>query len=90
MIRRSVVARPKTRRRRPTSLVVTVIGPDRPGIVRLLSDRAQRFGANWAASRLSRLAGEFAGMVHFEVPRENADALAACAARPRVVRACSV
>jgi glycine cleavage system regulatory protein len=59
-----------------TSLVVTVIGPDRPGIVRLLSDRAQRFGANWAASRLSRLAGEFAGMVHFEVPRENADALA--------------
>jgi glycine cleavage system regulatory protein/folate-dependent phosphoribosylglycinamide formyltransferase PurN len=59
-----------------TSLVVTVMGPDRPGIVRLLSDRAQRFGANWAASRLSRLAGEFAGMVHFEVPRENADALA--------------
>src|SRR5213079_1302620 len=51
--------------------------PDRPGIVRLLSDRAQRFCANWAASRLSRLAGEFAGMVHFEVPRENADALAA-------------
>ena len=59
------------------SLVVTVVGPDRPGIVRVLSERAQRFGANWAASRLSRLAGEFAGMVHFEVPRENADALAA-------------
>jgi glycine cleavage system regulatory protein/folate-dependent phosphoribosylglycinamide formyltransferase PurN len=60
-----------------SSLVVTVVGPDRPGIVRLLSERAQRFGANWEASRLSRLAGEFAGMVHFEVPRENADALAA-------------
>jgi glycine cleavage system regulatory protein len=59
------------------SLVVTVIGADRPGIVRLLSDRAQRFGANWTDSRMSRLAGEFAGMVHFEVPRENADALAA-------------
>jgi glycine cleavage system regulatory protein len=75
MIRRSVVLTddaPAT----TTSLVVTVMGPDRPGIVRLLSDRAQRFGANWAASRLSRLAGEFAGMVHFEVPRENADALA--------------
>jgi glycine cleavage system regulatory protein len=40
-----------------------------------LSDKAQRFGANWAASRLARAAGEFAGMVHFEVPRENADAL---------------
>ena len=75
MIRRAVVLtedQPST----TTSLVVTVMGPDRPGIVRLLSDRGQRFGANWAASRLSRLAGEFAGMVHFEVPRENADALA--------------
>jgi len=76
MIRRAVVldeqAPPST-----TSLVVTVVGPDRPGIVRTLSERAQRFGANWAASRLSRLAGEFAGMVHFEVPGENADALAA-------------
>jgi glycine cleavage system regulatory protein/folate-dependent phosphoribosylglycinamide formyltransferase PurN len=75
MIRRAVVLKddaPTT----ATSLVVTVMGPDRPGIVRALSDRAQRFGANWAASRLSRLAGEFAGMVHFEVPRENADALA--------------
>ena len=59
------------------SLVVTVIGADRPGIVRLLSDRAQRFGANWTDSRMARLAGEFAGMVHFEVPRENVDALAA-------------
>ncbi|HUP10539.1 MAG TPA: ACT domain-containing protein, partial [Caldimonas sp.] len=75
MIRRSVVVSddaPST----TASLVVTVMGPDRPGIVSLLSDRAQRFGANWAASRLANLAGEFAGMVHFEVPRENVDALA--------------
>ncbi len=57
------------------SMVVTVMGPDRPGIVRLLSDKAQRFGANWADSRMARLAGEFAGMVHFEVPHENAEAL---------------
>jgi glycine cleavage system regulatory protein len=75
MIRRSVVVtedHPSTK----TSLVVTVMGPDRPGIVSLLSDRAQRYGANWAASRLANLAGEFAGMVHFEVPRENAEPLA--------------
>jgi glycine cleavage system regulatory protein len=75
MIRRAVLVNddaPAT----ATSLVVTVMGPDRPGIVRMLSDRAQRYGANWAASRLSRLAGEFAGMVHFEVPPENATALA--------------
>ena len=59
-----------------TSLVVTLVGADRHGIVSSLAQRAQRYGANWAASRMTRLAGEFAGMVHFEVPRENADALA--------------
>jgi methionyl-tRNA formyltransferase len=60
-----------------TSLVVTVIGPDRPGIVSLLSDRAKGFGANWAGSRMASLAGQFAGMVHFEVAPDKAEALAA-------------
>jgi glycine cleavage system regulatory protein len=76
MIRRSIVLK-EDEPSATTSLVVTVVGRDRPGIVRLLSDCAQRHGASWAASRLSNLAGEFAGMVHLEVPRENADALAA-------------
>jgi methionyl-tRNA formyltransferase len=58
-----------------TSLVVTIIGPDRPGIVNLLADRARGFGANWAGSRMASLAGQFAGIVHFEVAPENADAL---------------
>jgi glycine cleavage system regulatory protein len=59
-----------------TSLIVTAIGSDRPGIVSLLSDRAQGFGANWAGSRMTNLAGQFAGMVHFEVPAQNAEPLA--------------
>ena len=59
-----------------TSLVLTVIGSDRPGIVNLLSDVAQRFGANWAGSRMASLAGQFAGIVHFEVPDQNAEPLA--------------
>ena len=58
-----------------TSLIVTAIGTDRPGIVSLLSDRAQGFGANWAGSRMTNLAGQFAGMVHFEVPAQNAEPL---------------
>lgn len=60
----------------PASLVVTAIGADRPGIVSLLSERAQGFGANWAGSRMTNLAGQFAGMVHFEVPARNAEPLA--------------
>lgn len=58
------------------SVVVTAIGADRPGIVSLLSERAQGFGANWAGSRMANLAGQFAGMVHFEVPAKNAEPLA--------------
>jgi methionyl-tRNA formyltransferase len=58
------------------SLVVTIMGRDRPGIVSALADCAQRFGANWAASRMARAAGEFAGMVQFDVPHEKADKLA--------------
>jgi glycine cleavage system regulatory protein/folate-dependent phosphoribosylglycinamide formyltransferase PurN len=72
MIRRSLVLtedQPADR----VALVVTVVGPDRPGIVSQISERAQRFNANWSASRMARLAGEFAGMVHFDVPQENAD-----------------
>lgn len=60
-----------------TSLVATVTGPDRPGIVSLLSERAKGFGANWAGSRIATLAGQFAGLVHFEVPPSNAESLSA-------------
>ncbi|HZE91170.1 MAG TPA: ACT domain-containing protein, partial [Rhizobacter sp.] len=58
-----------------TSLVVTAIGNDRPGIVSLISSRAKGFSANWAGSRMASLAGQFAGMVHFEVSSENAEPL---------------
>lgn len=60
-----------------TSLVATAVGPDRPGLVSLLSETGQRFGASWAASRMARLAGQFAGMVEFEVDDANAGPLAA-------------
>src|SRR5512143_1673836 len=74
MIRRSISL---TDERKPadTSLIVTAIGKDRPGIVSLLSERAQGFGANWAGSRMTNIAGQFAGMVHFQVASENANAL---------------
>ena len=76
MIRRSISL---TDERKPpdTSLIVTAIGKDRPGIVSLLSERAQGFGANWAGSRMTNIAGQFAGMVHFQVASENANALTA-------------
>jgi methionyl-tRNA formyltransferase len=59
----------------PVQLVVTAMGRDRPGIVRQLAERAQRHGANWAGSHFSRLAGEFAGTVHLQVPAAAVPAL---------------
>ncbi|ABE46065.1 formyltransferase family protein [Polaromonas sp. JS666] len=76
MIRKSVVLTEEVSST-TTSLVVSIVGADRHGIVSSLAERAERFGANWAASRMTKLANEFAGTVHFEVPPENADALAA-------------
>ena len=58
-----------------TSLILNVIGPDRPGLVNAIADRATAAGANWLESRLANLAGQFAGIIHLQVPDEHADAL---------------
>jgi glycine cleavage system regulatory protein len=50
-----------------TSLVLTVIGDDRPGIVERLADQVLAAGANWEESRMARLAGKFAGLLHISV-----------------------
>jgi glycine cleavage system regulatory protein len=60
-----------------TSLVLTVLGDDRPGIVEQLSDRIAAVGANWEESRMARLAGKFAGILRVSVDADRADALAA-------------
>ena len=60
-----------------TSLVLTVIGDDRAGIVEQLSDQILAAGANWEESRMARLAGKFAGLLRVSVDDERADALAA-------------
>lgn len=60
-----------------TSLVLTVIGDDKPGIVERLSDRILATGANWEESRMARLAGKFAGVLRVSVEEEQADRLAA-------------
>jgi glycine cleavage system regulatory protein len=57
-------------------LVLTVIGPDRPGLVEVLSRTVADHGANWLESRMAHLAGHFAGMVRVSVPVQRADELA--------------
>ncbi len=58
-----------------TSLVVSIVAPDRPGIVSEVSDKAAEFGGNWADSVMASMAGHFAGILHLQVPTANADLL---------------
>jgi glycine cleavage system regulatory protein len=57
------------------SLILTIVGDDRPGLVNLISDRVTAFGGNWLESRMANLAGQFAGIVHLHVPESNAESL---------------
>ncbi len=58
-----------------SSLIVTLIGPDRPGMVRALSDKASEHGANWTDSLMANFAGQFAGIVHLQVAADKSQAL---------------
>jgi len=57
------------------SLVVTLIGKDRPGLVEAVSAAVEEHGGNWVESRMSRLAGQFAGILRASVPASQANAL---------------
>jgi glycine cleavage system regulatory protein len=60
-----------------THLVVTAIGPDRPGLVSALSDTIAAAGGNWLDARMASLAGKFAGVLLVAVAADKADALVA-------------
>jgi glycine cleavage system regulatory protein len=60
-----------------TTLVLTVIGRDQPGLVRNVASVIAAQGGNWLESRLCRLGGEFAGIVRVEVESAKAAELTA-------------
>lgn len=57
------------------SLVMTIIGSDRPGLVESIAAIVTEHGGNWLESRMSRLGGQFAGILRVEFPAEKEDAL---------------
>ncbi len=58
-----------------SSLVLTVISPDRPGLVETLAATIAQHDANWLESRMARLAGKFAGVLRVDVPQEQRQSL---------------
>jgi len=63
------------------SLVLNIIGPDRPGLVESVAKAVAAHDGNWLESRLARLAGQFAGVVHLHVPAGQVPALEAALTR---------
>ena len=57
------------------AVVMTLIGEDRPGLVESVSRIVTDHGGNWLESRMSRLGGQFAGIVQVEVATEKEQAL---------------
>ena len=59
------------------TLVMTIIGPDRTGLVESVARTVADHGGNWLESRMCRLGGEFAGLLRIEIPVENKSSLLA-------------
>ena len=59
------------------TLVLTVIGNDRAGLVNAVAEVVARHGGNWEQSQMAELAGKFAGIVLVTVPDGSSDDLVA-------------
>ncbi len=57
------------------TLVMTVIGADRPGLVQMVAACVADHGGNWLESRMCRLGGQFAGILRVEVEEARAEEL---------------
>ena len=64
-----------------SSFVLTIIGPDKPGLVERLSDTVTEHGGNWLESRMAHLGGQFAGILRVSVPESQANDLRAALER---------
>lgn len=53
-----------------------IIGPDRPGLVELMSDAVVAHGGNWLDSRMASLANYFVGVARVSIPEQHAEAFA--------------
>lgn len=57
------------------TLVMTLVGADRPGLVEQVATLVAAHGGNWLESRMAHLGGKFAGILRVAVPAEQEAAL---------------
>ena len=53
------------------TLIMTILGTDRSGLVRSIAAAVAAHGASWQESRMARMAGQFAGILRVDCPSEN-------------------
>ncbi|UYK39720.1 glycine cleavage system protein R [Microbacterium terricola] len=63
-----------------STLILTVIGDDRAGLVAAVAEIVDAHGGNWERSQLAELAGTFAGVIEVAVPDARSDELRAALA----------
>lgn len=63
-----------------TTLVLTVVGDDRQGLVAAVADVVDAHGGNWENSQLAELSGAFAGIIEVSVAADRVDELRAALA----------
>jgi len=61
------------------SVILTIVGSDRPGLTRAIADAVYAAGGNWLESHLARLGGKYVGSVLVELPAERLAELEAAA-----------
>ncbi len=57
-----------------TTIVLSILSDDHPGIIKSLSRLLSSHGGNWTESSMLSLAGKFAGILLASLPGEEADA----------------
>jgi glycine cleavage system regulatory protein len=67
--------------RHMTTLVLTVVGADRAGLVAAVADVVDAHGGNWENSQLAELSGAFAGIIEVSVATGRVDELRAALSR---------
>lgn len=68
---------PTSTLRAMATVVLTLLGSDRAGLVAAVSQLVTARGGSWEHSQMAHLAGMFAGIVEVDVPADQVDALVA-------------
>lgn len=53
------------------TLIFTLVGKDKPGLIDSLAQRVFELDGNWLASNFSHMAGQFAGFAQIDLPKDK-------------------